>query len=290
MTIVEKLGFEKEDRVVVVHVDDIGMCRASNRGALRALEGVATCGSLMVPCPAFPEVARIARERSDLDLGVHLTLNAEFAGYRWGPVCDDVPSLVSPDGGMWRTTEETVSNATPEEVERELRAQVDRALESGIDVTHLDSHMGTVLDPKFIDVYVQLGLDYRLPVFLPRVSRLILEGLGMADRYERYAVVMDRLAAAGLPIFDHVNADSLSFGPGTGAEHNARRVAGLGPGLSYLIIHAAEGDAELEAITEDWRQRDEEHRIYSDGTMADTLAQKGVRTVGMAPLRALVRS
>jgi hypothetical protein len=175
-------------------------------------------------------------------------------------------------------------------VERELRAQVDRALEAGIDVTHLDSHMATALEPEFADVYAQLAFDYRLPVFLPRVDRAVLEALGLADRYEVYARLVDRAKEAGLPVFDHFNIDSLSFSPGTGAEHNARRLAGLGPGVSWLLIHAAQGGPELESITEDWRQRDEERRIYSDGTMERTFSKTGVTRIGLRPLRDLVRS
>jgi predicted glycoside hydrolase/deacetylase ChbG (UPF0249 family) len=286
----EQLGFGSNERVIVVHVDDIGMCRDGNEGALRALEGAATCGSIMVPCPAFGEIAKIARERDDLDLGVHLTLNAEYETYRWGPLRDDVPGLVSPDGGMWRTLEETVANASPEEVDRELRAQIDLALESGIDVTHIDTHMGTALQEKFLDVYIQLARDYRLPAFVVRVDRALLESFGLADRYERFADAIDGAERDGFPIFDQLNADSLSFTPGEGAAHNARRVEGLGPGLSYLIIHAARGGPELQSITEDWRQRDEEHRIYSDGTMERNLEQPGIRRIGMRPLRDLMRS
>ena len=288
MSTTERLGFQPDDRVVVVHVDDIGMCTAANEGAVRALEGVATCGSIMVPCPAFDEIARIARGRDDLDLGVHLTLNAEYESYRWGPVAEAVPGLRSPDGGMWRTTAETVENATAEEVDRELRAQIDLALESGIDVTHIDSHMGTVFDPKFIEVYVALARDYRLPAFLPRVDRAVLERVGMAERLERYVGVIESVEKDGFPIFDHFNADSLSFTPGTGAEHNTERLKGLSPGLTYLITHSAEGGDQLESIAPDWRQRDEEHRIYSDGTMQRVIEELGVRTIGMRPLKALI--
>lgn len=288
MSVVERLGFGKEDRVVVVHVDDIGMCEAGNEGALRALEGAATCGSVMVPCPAFGEIASIARQRPDLDLGVHLTLNAEYESHRWGPVRDDVPGLVSPDGGMWRTTAETVAHATPEEVDRELRAQIDRALEAGIDVTHIDSHMGTVFDLRFVDVYVQLALDYRVPAFVPRLDWDLAARLGIEERFQRYARIWARLEDEGYPVFDHFNSDSLSFEPGTGRAHNERRISDLGPGLSYLIIHAARGGPQLSGITADWRQRDEEHRLYSDGSMSGVLEAQGVRTLGMRALRDLV--
>ena len=85
VTLAERLGFERDDRVAVVHVDDSGMCHASNEGGFECLEnGPATCGSIMVPCPWFGEAAERARANPDLDLGVHLTLNAEWAQYRWG--------------------------------------------------------------------------------------------------------------------------------------------------------------------------------------------------------------
>ncbi len=286
----QQLGISPDQRAIVVHVDDMGMCAAANEGALRALAGSATCGSIMVPCPAFEQIARIAHERPELDLGVHLTLNAEYESYRWGPVCSDVPGLVSPAGGMWRTTRETVDNASAEEVERELRGQIDRALEAGIDVTHLDSHMGTVFEIKFIEVYLRLARDYRLPCFIPRVSREALEARGLLAALERYVELLEAAESDGLPLFDHFDSNSLHFEPGSGAEHNRSRVEGLGPGLSYLITHCAAGGAELEAITQDWRQRDEEHRLYSDGSMARVFAQPDVRTIGMRPLRELLRS
>jgi predicted glycoside hydrolase/deacetylase ChbG (UPF0249 family) len=290
MSTLEQLGLGPEARAVVVHVDDLGMSPAANRGGLRAFAGAATCGSVMVPCPGFAEIAEAARARSDLDLGVHLTLNAEYATYRWGPVRADVPGLVSPDGGMWRTTAEAVANATVEEVDRELRAQIDLALEAGIDVTHLDSHMGTVFDPKFVSVYAALGRDYRLPIFVPRVDREMLAARGLADRLAPYLDLIDTVESGGFPVFDFFCADSLSFEPGTGAEHNGKRLDKFGAGLGYLITHCAEGGAELEAITDDWRQRDEEQRIYSDGTMASAMRERGIQPIGMRALRDLVRA
>jgi hypothetical protein len=289
VSIVEELGFEAGERVAVVHVDDLGMSPPANEGALRAFTGSATCGSVMVPCPAFDEIARIARERGDLDLGVHLTLNAEWETSRWPPVADRVPGLVSPDGGMWRTTREVVEHASEEEVECELRAQIDRALEAGIDVTHLDSHMGTAMQPKFVAVYARLARDYRLPVFVPRVDPEVLERVGLSDSLRQYLVLVEELEADGFPIFDHFDANSLSFEPGTGHAHNAKRLDGLAEGLSYLITHCARGGPELASIAPDWRQRDEEHHIYSDGTMEREFEARAIRRLGMRPLRDVLR-
>jgi len=289
-TLLEDLGFAPGARVVVVHVDDLGMSDAANRGGLQALAGAATCGSVMVPCPAFEAIAATARSQPELDLGVHLTLNAEYETWTWPPVRADVPSLVSPGGGMWRTTAETAEHARPDEVEAELYAQIDRALEAGIDVTHLDAHMGTVFQPAFVESYAKLALEYRLPVFLPRVDRQVLERAGISTAAQRYVDLIERLEAEGVPVFDHFNADSLGFEVGTGAGHNRARLDALGPGLSYLIIHAAEGGAELATITDDWQQRDEERQLYSDGTIAAALEERGFETIGMRPLRDWLRS
>lgn len=290
MALLEDLGFSAGDRVAVVHVDDVGMSGAANRGALRAFEGAATCGSIMVPCPAFDEIAGIARERPELDLGVHLTLNSEYETHRWGPLRDDVPGLVSPDGAMWKTTREVWDRASPDEVERELRAQIDRALDAGIDVTHLDGHMGTVFHYSLIRVYLRLVRDYRLPALIPRVRREDVERLGLVDKLEEMIRLVEQMEADGFPIFDRFDADSLSFEAGNGHAHNAQRADGLAPGLTYLITHCAEGGEELESITHDWRQRSEEAQIYSDGTMQREFAARGVHTIGMRPLREWLRA
>jgi predicted glycoside hydrolase/deacetylase ChbG (UPF0249 family) len=290
LTDLESLGFASGARVAVIHVDDVGMCEAANAGARLALGDAATSGSVMVPCPAFPQAAALARERPELDLGVHLTLNCEYADYRWGPVRDDVPTLCAPDGGLWPSSAETIEHAEPGEVERELRAQVERALDAGIDVTHLDSHMGTVFHLKFIDVYARLAREFRVPVFVPRVDRERLLALGMPDAIERYAAIWEAAAAEGFPVFDQFDRDSLHFEPGTAAQHNRERLRRLGAGLAYLITHCALDGEELRRIAPDWRQRSEECRIYSDGTMRAALEEEGIRTISMRPLRELLRS
>jgi predicted glycoside hydrolase/deacetylase ChbG (UPF0249 family) len=221
---------------------------------------------------------------------VHLTLNCEYEGYRWGPVSRDAPSLSARDGGMWLTTRETVENATADDVERELRAQVDKALAAGIDVTHIDAHMGTAFNLKFVDAYFRIARDYRLPAFVPRVRARDLPANNLPNAIQEYAARIDQAEAEGFPIFDHFDADSLEFEPGMGLAHNTRRLERLGPGLSYLITHCAEGGRELESITRDWRQRDEEHRIYSDGSMGQAFQARGVRRLGMRPLRDVFRA
>ncbi len=288
-----RLGFAPEDRVAVVHVDDLGMCHAANVGGFAALRsGPATCGSLMVPCPWFEEAAEIARANPDLDLGVHLTLNAEWPHYRWGPVAgrSEVPSLLDERGCLPRTTMETVQRARPEEVEIELRAQIERARAAGVDVTHLDSHMGTVLFPPFLAVYAKLAVEYRLPVFAFHPDDAVLETRGLRGYGPFVRRLVDELAQAGIPVLDDFCADSLEFRVGEGLAHNRRRLARLGRGVSYLICHAAQGGEELSAVTPDSaHQRDFERQFYGGEPGRRELEAAGIRTVGMRALRDLLR-
>jgi predicted glycoside hydrolase/deacetylase ChbG (UPF0249 family) len=292
-TLAERLGFAATDRIAIVHCDDIGMCHAANLGAFAALEsGPATCGSIMVPCPWFPEAAQRARANPELDLGVHLTLNAEYPHYRWGPVAgaSAVPSLVDGEGCLPRTALDTARQAKPAEVEIELRAQVDRALDAGIDVTHLDAHMGTCLLPPFAEIYAALARDYRLPVFAIRPDPATLEARGLGGAAHIFEKLIDALAAASVPILDGFDSDSLSFTPGEGAAHNALRLARLGPGVNYLICHPAQGGEELSAIAPDAHARDFERSFYGGRAGSRALEAAGLGTLGMRPLRELMRA
>jgi hypothetical protein len=293
-TLAERLGFGASDRIAVVHADDIGMCHAANEGAFEALaNGPVTCGSIMVPCPWFREAARHAAGRPDLDLGVHLTLNAEWDHYRWGPVAgrSAVPSLVDPEGYLPRTSLEVVQRARPEEVEIELRAQVVRALDAGIDVTHLDSHMGTCFFPPFIEIYGRLAREFRVPVFAVRPDAGALAARGLQGLAAILGPLVASLESWGVPILDGFDADSLDFAAGQGETHNRRRLAGLGPGVHYLICHPARGGEELAAVCpQHEHQRDFERTFYGGAGGRRALEDEGIRTVGMRALRELMRA
>lgn len=291
-TLAEQLGFAATDTVAVVHVDDLGMCHAANEGGFAALEsGPATCGSIMVPCPWFQEAADRARANPNLDLGVHLTLNSEWPHYRWGPVAGRraVPTLLDDQGFLPRTSLETAQRAKPEEVEIELRAQIETALAAGVDVTHIDAHMGTALFPPFVEIYGKLAREYRLAVFAVRPSAAAAERVG--GGLGKLSEVLDTVEAAGIPMLDHFCADSLGFAEGRGHAHNARRLSKLVPGVNYLICHAARDGEELRAVTPDSaHQRDFERTFYGGGAGRQALEAARVRTVGMREIRDLVRA
>jgi predicted glycoside hydrolase/deacetylase ChbG (UPF0249 family) len=292
-TLAERLGFAATDRVAVVHVDDLGMCHAANEGGFEALDkGPATCGSIMVPCPWFRDAADRARAKPGIDLGVHLTLNSEWPNYRWGPVAgrSRVPTLLDDQGFLPRTTQEAVDRADPEEVEIELRAQVDAALDAGVDVTHLDSHMGTCFFPKFVDVYARLAVDYGVPIFAMRPSDEALRRAPFGKGLDTVRSAIARLDETGVPILDHFDANSLGFAEGGGEKHNLERIAALREGVTYLICHAAKDGPELRAACDTPHQREFERTFYGGEAGRKALEEAGVKTVGMRALRDLMKA
>jgi len=185
LTLIEKLGFETSDKVVIFHIDDVGFSHSSNLATFKCLDfGVASCGSVIVPAPWFLEASSICKSKPRYDIGVHLTLTCEYDLYRWRALSSVNPEsgLLDSEKSLWRTTEEAIANVNPKAAEIEMRTQVQTALNSGIDITHIDTHMGTVMDPKFLPSYLKIAREFKVAPFLPRVSREDLEAVGLIRR------------------------------------------------------------------------------------------------------------
>src|SRR5436305_243489 len=176
MTVAARLGYPANAKLLILHADDLGVAHSVDVASLDALDrGAVTSASIMMPTPWVTEVAAYAKTHPDADLGLHLTLTSEWETYRWGTVApaDQVPSLYDPDGTLPNDESIVAKRAKPEEVERELRAQVDRALVLGIKPTHLDSHMGSLFTtPALFSVYTKVAHDYHLPFLAVRQGAL----------------------------------------------------------------------------------------------------------------------
>jgi predicted glycoside hydrolase/deacetylase ChbG (UPF0249 family) len=201
-----------------------------------------------------------------------------------------VPSLLDEQGYLPRTLLEVLRAAKPEHVEIELRAQIEAALAAGIDVTHLDSHMGTVLLDPFVGIYAKLAQEYRLPVFAAHPDPDVLERAGLGAFVEVMRRGAEHITAAGLPILDGVELFSLDFEAGGGESHTTTRLSRIGTGVTYLITHPARDGEELRAISPDAHARAFEHGFYGSQAGRDRFAKEGIRTVGMRALRELVRA
>jgi chitin disaccharide deacetylase len=243
-------------KLLMVHADDAGMCHSVNVATREALlsKSVASA-SIMVPCPWFSEIAELARERPELDLGLHLTLTSEWKHYRWRPVAppDKVKGLLDPDGYIWRDVRSTATRASAVEVETELRAQIERASQFGIKFTHFDTHMGTLYArPDYFDVYTRLAREYKVPCMIPRPS-----GIAAAELKE-YPITEQMILKKESE--GHVLLDKLVTGvPGRTVEERKESyrkfLRSLGPGVTKLIVHLAKDDAEIRAVTNAWEQR-----------------------------------
>ncbi len=177
--ILKKLGFTQQDRLAIIHADDLGMCHASLVAGAELFEyGLVSSGAVMVPCPWFPAVADYARSHPKADLGIHLTLNSEWQNYRWGPLSSRDPQsgLLDEQGYFHRQAHQTQELADPQAVQIEMAAQMERALAAGIRPTHADTHMGTVAHPKFMLGYIQLALQYGVPAMMLRLDEEWLAG------------------------------------------------------------------------------------------------------------------
>lgn len=280
----ERLGYSPEERVLIVNCDDLGCSHASNHGVYEALRsGAATSATLMVPCPWARDAA--AEYRGE-DVGVHLTLNSELDRYRWGPITQS-PSLLDGDGGFPRTVADVWEHADIDEVRRECRAQIERAILWGFDVSHLDSHLGTLhLRAEFFGVYLDLAEEFRLPLRLGDASTERLVGFPFRElAAERAVAFPDHLVS--LP----------SSAPGDGGRRRALEMlfAQLAPGVTEAHFRPAADTPELRAMCPDWAERVESYNLLlGTGGRGDGLrllaAEHDVVLVGYRELRELMRA
>jgi predicted glycoside hydrolase/deacetylase ChbG (UPF0249 family) len=252
-TIAERLGYPADSKLLIVHADDLAIAHSEDAASFEALEkNAVTSASIIVPGPWLTEVAAFAKAHPDADLGLHLALTSEWKTYRWGSVesKDKVASLFDPSGYLWPETLPAVRNLKPDEVEREIRAQIERAMALGIHPTHLDSHMGVLFStPELFAVYVKVAHEYKLPflaVRIPNAPAQLLSALSEKD------VVLDSVVIANPAV--HANEWH---------DYYVNAVKNLKLGLTEIIVHLGHDDAELQAVTLDhpdygsaWRQRD----------------------------------
>ncbi|HMA19179.1 MAG TPA: polysaccharide deacetylase family protein, partial [Gemmatimonadaceae bacterium] len=237
-TIAERLGHPRDAKLLILHADDLGVAHSEDAASFDALDkGVVSSASIMIPTPWIAEVAAYARTHPNADLGIHLTLTSEWQTYRWGSVesKDKVPSLLDSAGTFPSEDSIVARTAKPAEVEREIRAQIDRALALGIHPTHVDSHMGSLFTtPELIATYVKVAHDYHLPFLALKGSPLATPQAGLTER----DVVLDAVIIAG----EDVPRDQWKT-------FYLNAIANLKPGISELIVHLGYDDAELQAVT-----------------------------------------
>lgn len=264
-TYAEKLGYPKGSKVLILHVDDAGMSKESNKGVIESVEkGVANSFSIMMPCPWVPEIFSYLKKYPLSDAGLHLTMNAEWKDYRWAPLSGAaaVPGLTDPLGAMWSGVMEVVLHAQPNEIAKEIEAQIDRSRKAGWEPTHLDSHMGTLFaTPRFLEQYLSIGMREKIPVMFPGGHNTLVTktNAGLITQQQAKAIG-EKLWQAGLPVLDdlHNMSYGFSYPKEKVSDEELQRIAAanyirsfrdLQPGITMVIMHCSVAGEHFEHIS-----------------------------------------
>jgi predicted glycoside hydrolase/deacetylase ChbG (UPF0249 family) len=281
----QRLGYSATDKLLIIHADDVGMCHSVNVASFDAMEhGVVTCGSIMMPCPWVLEAADYCRKHREADLGLHLTLTSEWHFYRWRPITpqDAAPGLIDEEGYMWHEVPGVMMHASAAEVEKEVKAQIERAEMYDMKPTHVDSHMGTLFMGKYVAGYARQAKAHNLICMMPKPTKeMIAIGKVMGSDVVK---VFNELKPQG-----YVFLDRLVQGiDGHGLE--ARRKAyydvfrSLKPGVTEIIVHLGGNDEEARHIMGSWENRYNDYLIMKDPQTKQLLDQLGIKRIGYREL------
>jgi predicted glycoside hydrolase/deacetylase ChbG (UPF0249 family) len=311
-TYAEKLGWPKGARVLILHVDDAGMSHDSNEGVEEAIgEGVSTSTSVMMPCSWVPEIVKYIKEHPNTDAGLHLTLTSEWDNYRWGPLAGKsaVPGLVDKQGCLYSSVAGVYFNATADEIDKEMRAQLDRALSMGFKPTHIDSHMGTLFaKDAFMEKYLKLGIEKQIPVMFPGGDDLFYrseaktaaiaelkkqgkykEGMEIpeAAALGKAKTVGEMLWKNGLPVLDDLHNSSYDWNmPDVDnktdkeiqkwyTDHYIESIGRLSPGLTMVIMHCTNPSDSFKYICNEGKKRKGDLLAMTDPRLKEFLKKNG---------------
>jgi hypothetical protein len=265
-TYAEKLGFPKGKKVVIFHVDDAGMSYESNMGTINAIDkGIASSTSIMMPCSWVPHFFDYLKKHPTVDAGIHLTLTSEWKNYRWSPLLgrDKVPGLYDEQGALWHTVAQVVEHATPDEVEAEMRAQLALYRAYGVQPTHMDSHMGTLFEPKFVMKYTKVAMEEKIPILFPggHASLIIKANNVPAQMQQMIQQLGKQLWNAGLPVLDDLDGSITSYNLSAGqavtdealqklkTQKFTELLTSVKPGLTYIIMHCTASSPTFDQIS-----------------------------------------
>ena len=275
----EKLGYPVNSKVVMLHADDIGMCSEANEAVIPyLLNDQIQSAAAMVPCPWFNDIADWYKKHPEEDIGLHLTLTSEWKNYRWGPVSNpsNVPELIDPEGYMWRGVIDVVSRTPVTTIEKEVRAQIERAYERGIKPGHIDTHMGTLYSKvEYAEAFFKVAMEYGIPAnvieFTPdRVQKFRKQGYPITAR------LIQSGRKYTLPKLD----DFTSVPNGKSYQEKKELffdlIQNLEPGITEIIFHPSIETEGLKKITNSWQQRVWEAKMFSDPEVIQFLKNEGI--------------
>lgn len=278
-----KMGYAENDRVVIIHADDVGMCQSSVSACQDLFEkGGISSAAIMVPCPWYLSALDLTEKLNQYDFGVHITLTSEWKNYRWKPIStiDPESGLIDSQGFFHRTSADVFQKANPAYVKKEINTQIERAIMDGLSPTHIDTHMGSVAHPKFMFDYIQASISRKIPAMVFRLSKEDWMKLGLDEgSAELISSYLKGLESQGFPLLDHLR--SMPLDQPDGRLEIAKRIFhDLPPGLTHFIIHPAKDTEEIRAITPDWESRVGDFRLLMADDVFNYLNNEGIHIIG----------
>ena len=276
----EKLGYPAGSKVIILHADDAGMCEEANIATQKQLKnGDIQSAAVMMPCPNAEAMIEWAKKNPKHDIGIHLTLTSEWKDYRWGTVANaaEVPGLLDPEGKMWRSVREVVMNATPAEVEKEIRAQIDKALAMGYNPTHMDTHMGTLYGHHaFVKVFFKVAEEYGIPANAIELSDTAVLNNFKKQGYPLTDDAVKLVAEYSLPKVDNFTSAPNGKTYSEKVENFKLLVKSLKPGITEIIFHPSVETDNMKTITGSWQQRKWEAEMFADKDLIKFFQEEGI--------------
>ena len=276
----EKLGHSANDKLLIIHADDLGLARSVNKATFDALEkGGVNSASIMANCKHLNEVKKYAEKKPGIDFGVHLTVTNEWKNYRWKSIMpiNESQSLVNEVGEFHVGIKKFVLRADPGELKKELQAQINKIKKLGIKPTHIDSHEGALFFKKdHFRVYLEVGEKNKLPVFVPK---------GVDAHFSKSFPKPKNVI-----VIKNIYMARKGLKRGEWKAFYLNTIKGLKPGLSQLIVHLGYDDDEMKEISVNhpdygakWRQLDYEAVISIDFRSA--LEKNNVKLVSWGEIK-----
>jgi predicted glycoside hydrolase/deacetylase ChbG (UPF0249 family) len=288
----ERLGYPATARLLIINADDFGMCHAENMATMNLLtDKIISSATVMIPCPWVKEAAEFFKKNPQVAVGIHLTLTNEWEHYNWGPVTslNEVRSLVTTENYLHRESKAVEMNARPEEVRLELKNQIERALQLGFVPSHLDNHMGSVYGLEagrdFLNIVFDLCTEYQLPFRLPANLPRDLQQMLPPEAAQYFQKNTQTALERGICIIDFLESTEMQSDYETFRDGVIAQLKALKPGLTELYIHPALPTDELKAITNAWRHRDFEERVFRDPLVRKAIQQEKIKIISWLDLR-----
>jgi predicted glycoside hydrolase/deacetylase ChbG (UPF0249 family) len=276
----EKLGYPAGKKVIILHADDAGMCEEANIATKKQLKNKEIqSAAVMMPCPWAEDMIEWAIKNPKYDIGIHLTLTSEWKTYRWGTLTDpkEVPGLLDQEDKMWRSVPEVVMNASADEVKKEIKAQIDKAIAMGHKPSHIDTHMGTLYGhPSYVKVFFEVAQEYNIPANAIDLSDPKVVENFRAQGYPLTDKVIELAANYKLPKVDNFTSAPNGKTYEEKVDNFKKLVKSLNPGITEIIFHPQIATENSKSITGSWQQRQWEADMFADAGMKKFFEDEGI--------------